>query len=327
MLWIWILPRLKSAPFAQVPNKDFVVITASRDPNLEVIQKNADLLKSIGIPFFVASAAPLISKTPPFQFLFAPELNFLGNKKHLLLQLWKSAEAPYYLQLDDDVLLQIHTLSELTQFRWADLNILPLYTDNKAWWGSFDFIEHLSLVLIGLGINSSHLPTSCSGAYLLYSKSLAHQAEQQKDWFLEHASGDDMDLLHLAHRNSLDIQSIPSPKLWLSTSGKSSIRAFLHQRLRWINKPRARQFPGSWVFGTFTLAWYWIFLGVAFITSPLLGCFFFLLKTGIDFWVFSRNAPTQKKIKASSILFFEVCYPVYLASLLMMHISTKKRKW
>lgn len=324
---MWIRPKLKPAGLTQYPEQNLIVITATQNPNQDLIQKNAALLHSLGIPFYVASSNKLLLKNKKINFLFLPELDQPGNKKQLLLALWNSSKAPYFLQIDDDVVLQSNTIPELWRFRWTDLNILPIYTQNTAWWGFFDFLEHLSLVLVGLGYNASQLLTSCSGAYLLYSKALTDEVIQEKDWFLAHHSGDDMDLLHLAKKKGRTIQSIPSPHLWLSTSGKKSIREFLLQRLRWINKPRARQFTGAWVYGTYTILWYWVFLGFAFALSPLLGTSFFLLKTGLDYFLFSRNGPPQQKIKASTILLFELCYPVYLASLLISRIATKNRKW
>jgi len=309
-----------------VGTSELTVIICTRDPFLPNLQKLADRVREAQLPLLVVSNQPNPGDFSDDEYLEVAVSKNFGFKKELLLAAWKRATTPYVLQLDDDVTLPPAYFHNLFQTPWSHLTLLPIYMENTQRFQFFDFLEHLALVLVGLNSNRSDKFTSCSGAHLLYSKSLANELSKNPGAFLATPSGDDMDLLICAQSRGLSI-SKPNPKhLWVSTPANTSLNSFFNQRVRWVRKPQSTFNNEAVFYGGFNILFYLLFLPTALLLSPPIGLVFLVLKWFMDFKTFEKNGPDHVHYCMWEVLLFELLYPFYIVTLFGWALIPKRNR-
>lgn len=163
-------------------------------------------------------------------------------KKAALAYGLEQASGSHVIQLDADVIVPIHYISQLgsalinTQAQFLAAPVV-FYPDNTLL-GQFQCLDMLGMMLLtGAGIESKQWYMA-NGANMVYKKELASYDDS------EFASGDDIFTIQQIASNSQNkVHFLKSPKLAVVTQTESGYRAFWNQRLRWATKNKHMKNP------------------------------------------------------------------------------------
>lgn len=199
------------------------------------------------------------------------------GKKEAIKLAWKYCDAEVIVHTDADCVPPANWLNSLLS-AFADTNIkfasAPVdYFTSNSFWSRLLRMDFISLI----GIGAAHIawghPLICNGANLAYRKEvlgLIHMNESK-------TSGDDVFLmLSIAEVHPKALCFVKHKEAIVLSRGPGSLKAFIHQRLRWAGKNTS--YPSR--FNTLLLGFSWLF-NVLILTSLLslskVGLLLFLL--------------------------------------------------
>lgn len=175
-------------------------------------------------------------------------------------------------------------------------------------------LEFLSLVITGAGLATNRIPVFCNGANLAVKRNdFIELAELNEN----HASGDDVFLLHALKKNNRPIKVIKSVESLVETKPPEGIRDFLQQRIRWASKAKSYHDIPSLILAII------VFLSsLNLIIATLAGVYQnyfkflfwgFLLKISADIILFISGSRFLKLFKILYLIpFMELIYPFYI---------------
>ncbi|MCP9198779.1 glycosyltransferase [Gramella sp. GC03-9] len=180
----------------------------------------------------------------------------------------------------------------------------------------FEELDFLSLQATTIGSFGIEKGFMCNAANLGYSKSVFEKYNGYEG-NEEIASGDDVFLLQKLNKAGEKVAFLKSPELIVQTRFQKSLRALIHQRLRWASKTssfisKLAKFTGIIVFlMNFMLIFGAVmaFLGYTDYQYVLMA---FLVKFNIDFIILYRAAKFFKREEIlRSYLWGSIVYPFY----------------
>lgn len=164
-----------------------------------------------------------------------------GKKAALGLGI-ETARYPVVITLDADCRLQaewLYSLAASWNHQNPDMLILPLaLTSDGGALQAFQRFEHRAVQGLTFGLAYMGYPVLCNGANLAFSKKAFLEAGGYND-HKEHASGDDVFLLHRFKSLGKNIATCWSKDVLASTHPAGDLGSFLKQRLRWAGKSQA----------------------------------------------------------------------------------------
>ena len=191
----------------------------------------------------------------------------VGKKEAVNLGV-KTAQTPYVLTLDADVVLNKNYFKSMVNIPETSLFSLPVIMKGKSFLGRL-FASEYSFFNAFNFLIAKIWPISISGANLLINKSFVDY-EKQLTKHNHLASGDDYFLLKYFRKNNLPIYTSNDLNLTVETAAPSNLRSYFDQRVRWLSKSK------------FQLEWMDIFIGL-FIFIYFVGGFIALLLAIIQF--------------------------------------------
>lgn len=179
-------------------------------------------------------------------------------------------------------------------------------------------IEFSSLIGSGVATHAVGFPTMCNGANLAFRKAIFDEVDGYDD-NLHIPSGDDEFLLRKVFaKYPHGIAFINQQEGTVSTGAQTSLRTFVHQRIRWAGKWRHQQSYGSMMLGIFIFSVQLSSLALPLLTlagwvSLKVFIFFFSMKIVLEF-IFLRSVATFLRNKWSWRVFLvlEAFYPAYV---------------
>ena len=260
--------------------------------------------------------------------------NALSPKKVAIEQGVNNSKYPWVITTDSDCLVPKKWLSELNsllnQKKDKAFFILPVnYKIKKGFLSHFQYYDWLSLQGITFGSALINKPFICSGANLLYKKSLfmtlkGFEGNQQ------YASGDDVFLLQKASSYNKKLISYGfSKNLMVETLPVKSFNSLINQRIRWAKKSKA--YKGTFaqfcsLAGLLTnLTWVLILVYSFFKTKPLV-ISLLLLKILLDTLFLLKINQQYNKVSKYLIqsVFF---YPLFIFLLSLRFIINPNFLW
>lgn len=165
-----------------------------------------------------------------------------AGKKAALRKGIELSRFPGIITLDADCRLQPDWLNGLAAAWYhqnPDMLILPLeLAPERGVLQAFQRIEHRAVQGLTFGLAGMGYPVLCNGANLAFSKETFLEAGGYDD-HLEHASGDDVFLLHRFKSLGKNIAICWKRSALAFTNPTNDLASFLNQRLRWAGKSRA----------------------------------------------------------------------------------------
>lgn len=264
----------------------------------------------------------------PITLVSLPDQKF--GKKEALRYGMEHAHGDYYLTLDADVFFGHNFFAELEKLPTADLWILPailIGPSKRQLWQEIDL--HI-MNAINVGLYGLFRPVIASGANLLFSKSAFLTADD----YCSHqhiSSGDDLFLLRDFRKNDMDVRLISAPKFAVYTFAPKGIRAFLHQRMRWISKTskvKDRFATSLGVIQTMLSVAFYTLLGICLYKEQFTEMLFLLcVKTGLDLLFYAPYFFRFKRVGAWCLIpAYQVIFPIYNLVLVIM-IPVFRAKW
>jgi len=219
-----------------------------------------------------------------------------------------SAKGSYILTWDADIKVPKSYFEHLQKTPSSALSIFPVCMQATSIWEVFYELDYYFLSSINVAVSGFTQPIVASGANLLFEKEsfLACDSYQHH---LHIASGDDQFLLDDFKKAGKSIHVVPNPAICVTTETPHTLRAFFHQRLRWIGKSTKIKDSTTTIIGFLGIGYIGVF--VSLLVTP--NCLFVLCaKICLDTLIFYPYLKSLKRMKA--ILFipiFNVMYPIY----------------
>lgn len=144
------------------------------------------------------------------------------------------------IQTDADCWVGKNWLANIVSFyqeQKAKMIAAPVnFAEENSLFERFQSLDFMGMMgVTGAGLHSKFMKM-CNGANLAYSKTAFQEVGGLKGK-TDLASGDDMFLMHkIAEHYPNDIHFLKSNTATVFTHGKSTLRSFYHQRLRWATK-------------------------------------------------------------------------------------------
>jgi poly-beta-1,6-N-acetyl-D-glucosamine synthase len=130
----------------------------------------------------------------------------------------------------------IKTIAGFYETYSANMIIGPVrIASSKNFFGKFQELEFLSLQGITAGYAEKNDPIMCNGANLSFTKE--SYLNNMHNLHFELSSGDDIFLLHSIKASKANkIMWLESTEAMVTTAPSSTIKAYIHQRKRWLSK-------------------------------------------------------------------------------------------
>lgn len=194
-----------------------------------------------------------------------PQLSVLRNagagKKSAITTAIQSTDARFIVLTDADARFgreRVRVLVEQAVASRADLLIAPVWTEGPGALGRLQEEEQAALLGMALGSALEGAPALAYGANLLVAReAFLAVGGYAGDRF---ASGDDVFLLRRMRHAGRSIAVAAEPDAAVTVRARTSIGAFLGQRLRWAGKMRGA-IGGVSLLGLAALLWPWALLG------------------------------------------------------------------
>jgi glycosyltransferase involved in cell wall biosynthesis len=260
-------------------------------------------------------------------------LSLLPNKfgkKEALRTGMEAAKGDFFLTLDADVFFGPHYFSHLETLPAAQMWILPAILVGQSKRQVWQEVDLHIMNAINVGLYGLFRPVIASGANLLFSK----RAFLRVDGYSSHqhiSSGDDLFLLRDFRKNDMDVRLISASKFAVYTFAPKGIRAFLHQRMRWISKTTKVKdhFATSLgVIQTILSVAFYTLLGLCLYKDQFTAMLFLLsVKTGLDLLFYAPYFFRFNRIGAWCLIpAYQVIFPIYNLVLVIM-IPVFRARW
>jgi len=165
-----------------------------------------------------------------------------SGKKAALRKGLLASESELVLTTDADCRIQPAWISEMVNFFVSKRVKLIFgnvrFRESRKFSDWFQSLEFLSLVASGAGFAGTGHPIICNAANMGFERKTYLQFLQEKGYDLPVSGDDVLFLLWLKKKFPGTIGFIKSLKVQVDTKPASSIREFMHQRLRWTSKSR-----------------------------------------------------------------------------------------
>ena len=249
----------------------------------------------------------LLSNLPENHYVISL-LDEVHGKKTAIREGLENAKGMHVLTWDADIIMDSDYFKALEQTQIAELTIFQVRMKGNSFLGFLYELDYYFLNALNVGLTGYSTPIVASGANLLFNKA----SFQAIDSFKNHkhiASGDDYFLLHDFKKAKKSIQTVTNSTLVVETKTPTSLKEFLHQRLRWISKSKHAM-------DTTTI---WIsFIGIIY-TLGFVALLFtdywkeiLIIKLLFDFLIFIPYLGIVQRKKISWTLpWFTLLYPVY----------------
>lgn len=229
------------------------------------------------------------------------------GKKHALHRLISSAGTEWIWTMDDDIERPPHVRDQYTecairdehmQEPQCDLLILLLKMDGgktlieRLQRAEYAALQEITFVSARLG----H-PLMCSGANLMVRRQL--WLDYYDELHPELPSGDDMFLLESMKRHHKRISVSNDKELTATVHPQPTLRALMHQRMRWAGKAPHYRDKEIRLIGTLVV----LTLVLQVIFPPII-----LLKFPIDYHIIKKR---DASVSLGTALLLEVVYPFY----------------
>lgn len=261
----------------------------------------------------------------PFQLLYLDELA-IGKKAGIAAGV-AFAKTKYVLTWDADIEVAEDYFSELKNWQWADLTILPVEMRGSKFVAGFFAMDYQLQSQANVALTGFFRPITASGANLLFVKEVYLKlSELRNDSAI--ASGDDQFLLKAMRENGQTIGVLTDDHLRVSTFAPEFIQAGMAQRTRWLNKTSKVGDGLATFFGGFVFLVQMSYYAFAFYQS-LLGDWgativMVLIKGELD--AFLTTYKFQEQFNTVQVFVYQLIYPFYILALSLMTFM-KKPKW
>ena len=248
------------------------------------------------------------------------------GKKMAIKTAVEKAQFAYILSWDADISMKENYLNELAQLPQSDMWILPVRLTGNKLIQRLGSIEYSWFQLIGLSMAKKQSAFLCSGANLLFKKSMFLKAEEHRiDYGLP--SGDDYFLLKVFKIMGAQINASTTEKLLVKSNGPDSYILLMAQRKRWIAKTKGQASVIEFILSVIQLFFVGCFLTALF--NIQLGIVV-LLPIGLKFvneYLFLQFERRWKQPTSDSgiVLIHQLWYPCYLIILLLPFTVVEKR--
>lgn len=163
-----------------------------------------------------------------------------NNKKSAISEGVKRATGELIICIDGDVQLNTGWFQSMyAYFNTYDVVFFSanvLYTHQNSFLGRFLEVDQINNMAVTIATYQWKNPTMANGANMAFSKSAWNEVNGYQG-IMQHASGDDMMLLHRMTKTFPDkIGFNIDEKATTYTSPVSSLNGFIHQRVRWFGK-------------------------------------------------------------------------------------------
>lgn len=174
------------------------------------------------------------------------------GKKQALNRGVKEADGRVIITMDADVTVGanwLKTIREAMGESEQKLLILPVLIEGSGVLGVFQALEQRILMFFTHASAKVGRPMLCSGANLVYHKSLFEKLNPYED-NLDIASGDDMFLLMKAKKlPDVNIETCLNKNAVAHTRASMTLKSFFYQRVRWAKKTSVMDIPESKLLG------------------------------------------------------------------------------
>ncbi len=174
-------------------------------------------------------------------------------------------------------------------------------------WAALQALEFSSLQASGLGSAMMGRPFMANGANMSFRKRLWQEANLRTD----HASGDDVFLLHWAVKRGYNVSVCAAAGAGVMTEAQPTLRDFVNQRIRWAAK--ASDYQDNWArFVAIIVFLENVILLVSLFFATRVFVFAFLVKAIVDMallWVYLGRYSRRKLLVW--FLFEEILYIFY----------------
>lgn len=234
-----------------------------------------------------------------------------------------SAQTPYVLTLDADVILNSNYFDALMKIPESGLTSLPVVMKGKGFLGRLFATEYTFFNAFNF-LMAKMWPISISGANLLINTGFVNYGSQ----LAEHshlASGDDYFLLKYFRKNNLPIYTSNDSNLTVETSVPLDLRSYFDQRVRWLSKSKFRLelmdiLIGIFIFIYFVGGFIALFLAL-FLFNWQLALGIFILRFFMDALIYLNYAQRLRITQNVFILpFFQLIYPLLFLSVAVLSL-------
>lgn len=236
------------------------------------------------------------------------------------------ATTPYLLTLDADVEFRADYFTAVKQLLPADMHILPVQMSSSGWKRLFELDVYM-VNSINLATDGFFRPIAASGANLLFRKS-AFESVGTYSNHLHISSGDDQFLLADFNNTGKHVSLHADATLSVQTPVPNSFRAFITQRLRWIQK--TPKVPDSLAFNIgiiqVVMTSLFLVLCICSIFQYNILFLFLLLGTKITADQFLVS-PYFSSIKKQGLLYlipvYTLLFPLYMLFLALLSVQSR----
>lgn len=165
----------------------------------------------------------------------------LVGKKEAINMGVREARTDHIIQTDADCRISGTFIRAHAEAAGSDSQTLiagPVrHESSRALLDNFEALEFMSLIGTSMASFLCKRPVMCNGANLSYSKAFYLRNEQELRR-IPSPSGDDMFLLIRAKKEGMKLKYLAAKSAAVTTGHTGTLKAFLHQRIRWGSKAR-----------------------------------------------------------------------------------------
>jgi cellulose synthase/poly-beta-1,6-N-acetylglucosamine synthase-like glycosyltransferase len=264
-----------------------------------------------------------------FRLISLPDKKY-GKKQAILLGIQVS-RGKLIVTTDADCWMSSRWLSTILAFYRqypSKMIIGPVFMPANSFFDSLQSLEFLSLIASTAGAAGLGRPIMCNGANLIYEKDIFQALQNPLNEKIN--SGDDVFLmLQIKKHFPESIRFLKSMDAVVYTKPQTSLKGFIHQRVRWASKSKYyRDFDVILVSLVvfFTNLLLFSFLVLSFFQLKFFYYFliFFMLKALPDFLFLRKTTHFYKKNNwIKSFIFLEIIYSFYILFVSLISLTCK----
>ena len=114
----------------------------------------------------------------------------------------------------------------------------PVKMDSKSWFTQYQALDFTSLIGFGAATLTKGMASTCNGANMAYLREVFFEVGGYNGNLNVPSGDDEFLLLKVFRKYPSDVHFIKSPEVIVTTQPKTSLLAFIQQRIRWSTKWR-----------------------------------------------------------------------------------------